>query len=1066
MPHKYTPSVNILRDSDLQLNYVVTPNAERIASEIFSEYNRGFHSFTLIGSFGTGKSSFLWALEQTLLSKNSFFDLDLSKFNDSINIINFVGEYTSIIQSFNEKIGVQKDFPGNQILFDVIFQEYEKVKDENGLLIIAIDEFGKFLEYAAKNDPNKEMYFVQKLAEFVNSPDRNILLITTLHQSIESYGSSLESNQIQEWKKVKGRFKELTFNEPVEQLLHLATSHFKKNNVKGNFKRSIARLIGDFKLFTIQSEFLEEIENDLYPLDSISAYVLATSIQKYGQNERSLFTFLNSMDYAQIIESKSRYGLQNIYDYLFKEFYNFLTSKSNPDYSNWYAIKTSIERVEAIIEKDQAPILDLVKAIGLLSIFCSKGAKLNGAFFESYFFENSSNIPKYLEKLSSLKIIRFNRFNNSFKLFEGTDLDIEHALIKAENQIDDSIDILSKLKNYFEFPIITAKSVSYTTGTPRLFEFILTNKPIDTEANGEIDGFINLIFDNQSNKKDYIDYSKNGENAVLYGFFNNTNKIFETLFEIQKSEKVLKDMEDQKDRVAIRELLSIISSQKNLLNHYVMDSLYSDRITWFRNGHEITISNKRDFNKQLSKICSEVYNLTPRVNNELFNKHKISGAISAARKSFWKALVQSWDIEDIGFPKDKWPAEKTIYYTLLKQTGIHVIENSSYTLKKPQKKSEIIELWNACDNFMLSSREKRTDITELIDILSSKPYKLKQGVIDFWIPIFLFIRRGDFALFNIDTGFVPYIDETTLYMITRNPQEYSLKSFELDNLRLTLFNKYRAFLKQESAAIINNDSFIESIRPLLVFYRDLDEYSKITKNVSEEAIKLRQAIAKAKDPEVTFFEDFPNALGYSLKELSGDKKVFDEYIIEFQNKIEEIKSSYGHLKIRLESYINQEILGADSKFPQYKEKLKKRFSSLKEHQILNKHKVFLMRINSNINDRDSWLVSVCQSIMGKPLDSIKDSDEKVLKDRLSLMVKELDNLTDLNRIEQHDEETVLKLELTSIDGGLKEHLLRIPNSKQKIIADKIKNIKKELEDDENMKIPILAMLLKQELDSE
>ncbi len=40
------------------------------------------------------------------------------------------------------------------------------------------------LEHAAKNNPERELYFMQKLAEFVNVPSRNILLfLTTLHQN-------------------------------------------------------------------------------------------------------------------------------------------------------------------------------------------------------------------------------------------------------------------------------------------------------------------------------------------------------------------------------------------------------------------------------------------------------------------------------------------------------------------------------------------------------------------------------------------------------------------------------------------------------------------------------------------------------------------------------------------------------------------------------------------------------------------------------------------------------------------------------------------------------------------
>lgn len=65
----------------------------------------------------------------------------------------------------------------------------------------------------------KRTIFLQTLAEFVNVSSRNVILITTLHQNFGSYAHKLTETQRNEWLKVKGRFKELVFAEPVEQLL-------------------------------------------------------------------------------------------------------------------------------------------------------------------------------------------------------------------------------------------------------------------------------------------------------------------------------------------------------------------------------------------------------------------------------------------------------------------------------------------------------------------------------------------------------------------------------------------------------------------------------------------------------------------------------------------------------------------------------------------------------------------------------------------------------------------------------------------------------------------------------
>src|SRR5690606_5638530 len=111
------------------------------------------------------------------------------------------GEHESIINKFAETLNIKKLSAGNQQIFDAIYQRYEPFK-KDGLLVLFIDELGKFLEYAVKNNAERELYFIQQLSEFINHSDRNILFIATLHQNFEAYGLELNEKQKNEWRKV------------------------------------------------------------------------------------------------------------------------------------------------------------------------------------------------------------------------------------------------------------------------------------------------------------------------------------------------------------------------------------------------------------------------------------------------------------------------------------------------------------------------------------------------------------------------------------------------------------------------------------------------------------------------------------------------------------------------------------------------------------------------------------------------------------------------------------------------------------------------------------------------
>ena len=62
----FSPSVNIIRDVDSNLNYIPTPNSKQIFNQLINNYIEGTRSFNIVGAYGTGKSSFLWAFEKNI----------------------------------------------------------------------------------------------------------------------------------------------------------------------------------------------------------------------------------------------------------------------------------------------------------------------------------------------------------------------------------------------------------------------------------------------------------------------------------------------------------------------------------------------------------------------------------------------------------------------------------------------------------------------------------------------------------------------------------------------------------------------------------------------------------------------------------------------------------------------------------------------------------------------------------------------------------------------------------------------------------------------------------------
>ena len=996
----FTLSANIENGIAEGSRYIVTPNVQKVLQEIVDGYQTGIHSFSIIGTYGTGKSSFLLHLEQDLLtaSKNKEL-LKNSKLlhNGEFEILNILADSRSLASLLLGKLQEIMQSDETDVL-SLLKAYYAKLKKQNKFLLIAIDEFGKVLEHAAKHDPEEELYFFQKFTEVVNAPTRNILLLTTLHQNFSAYAGKLSQTQKNEWTKVKGRFQEVVFAEPIEQLLYLAAEHitteFKYKLTDKNF-HNIYRMAVDGKF--VAKDFNFDTACKLYPMDTFAAYAITRAIQRYGQNERSLFTFLNAKGAHSVSAYKEKenitYNLADVYDYLTNSFHSYLND-ANSDSTGWSAIRLSIERVEGSDWKEPQQMLDaikIVKAIGMLNLFGNAGFTMMHGEMTDYAskalgVEFASII---LHELERLKIVRYAEYKKRLILFEGTDINIEEEITNASLVVPKPVNFVDDLRVYFNNRVSPVKAYYYHRGTPRYFEYQLLDHPQDIVPTGDVDGYVQMIFGTSDKQYEELEaFSKNCEHAIIFAWFNNTGDIVQHLYNIQKYRYIIeKVLVDKSDRVALRELSQLMDYEKTLLNKALSESLFSyfNDVTWLYKGEVRKVESHRDFNKLLSEVCEDIYSLTPVINNELFNKHKLSSNISGAKAKYLQALLENSDKVDLGFEADKFPPEKTIYYSLLKNTGLHV--NGEFA--DAPTNQDIKTLWDACEEFLNSTREKARKLSELVKRLSVQPYKIKDGVLEFWLPTYLFIKRQDYSLYGENGQYIPNFNIELLDLMKKHIGEFKIKAYAVDGVKLQLFNQYRKFLNLGDNSTIKGGAFIETIKPFLFFYnRQLNDYAKHTKSLPhEESIKFREVLARAKDPEKAFLEDLPEALGYDDDKLKDENAVQD-YCYVIQRAVRELRGCYNQLIDRIEGNLIESLGLESGEYAEYIQEIQQRLSKVKPHLLNPRQKEFYQHAMAQFDNRTEWYQSVCFAVLGSPLDRMTDDQEPKLHDDIVFLFKE------------------------------------------------------------------------------
>ena len=1076
MVKHFSPSQNIILNNFEVTDYIITPNTQEVFTSLVKNYAAGVRSFNLIGAYGTGKSTFLNALVYHLNEEKVFLENQDWRKYKRFEILKLVGNYDSIVDNVKELIGSSSVKP------TVLVQELEaliKATNAEGKgFIFLIDEFGKFLEYAATNHAEKELYFLQQIAELINSAEHEAAFITTLHQDFAAYSVNLNATQRNEWTKVKGRFKELTFNEPVEQLLLMASKKIeaKPDAAKTAQIKELITVIANAKAFSLKDYFDEKIAKKLSPLDLLSGSVLALALQQYGQNERSLFTFLNTNSFYGIDEFESKrqnfYGVANVYDYLNYNLYSFLNSKANIHYSKWAEIKNALERVEGEVEEHEHVLYQtLIKTIGLLNIFSHAGAKLDKGFLTQYIELTAKlkGVDEAIDNLVRRNLLGYNKYSHRYFYSETTVVNIEDAIEEAGLEISRANNIVNFLNGYLPLAPVSAKRAYYERGTPRVFEYKITDSPYQaSQPSGQVDGFINLIFSNNIKAAELLKESASHSHAILYAHFLRVDDIQHAIEEIEKAE--IAKGKYPNDKIIQRELSAIIDIQKSLLNYFLYEGFYdAASVNWYYRGEQKTFKNSKDFNAFLSDIVNEVYHLTPIFVSELANKTKLSTPISGARKALVEALIHNGHEEGLSFTG--FPPQKAIYLSLLKETGIHRQTEGSWALQEitdpAQDPYRFIPLFKACQAFIETSKGAKRSIAEFYEYLEQAPFKLKRGFLDCWIPIYLLMKTDDFALYG-QNGFIPEIDEEVLELLVKNPNSYSIKAFDTDGIKVRLFNQYRDLLALGEEKKTSNEAFIKTIIPFFKFYKDLKPYVKQTKNVSKKARDVRKALTDATEPEKLFFEDLPNALNYDLVQLNKKPELLQQFSAELQETIRELRNAYEELLTKFEAIINS-LWNSDYTFTDYKTALRQRYQgALKQYLLLPYQKTFYDRLCSPLDDRAAWLSSVAQATVGKTLDQITDKEVEQLQERFLNLIHELDNLNDMAaKGADLENEEVFKVEVTAPGSKLKYKIVRFP----KVPDAKFQSLETEMSDliqkeHKSTKIAILAKLLKQALDDE
>ena len=421
----------------------------------------GQGAFTWTGPYGSGKSSLVVALSALLNGNKELQQHAARVFGRALakaiwsafptgargwKIVPVVGRRDDAIAVLGEGIEAARLIDrkprggwSEKNLVETLADVSRRIVRNHGGILLFVDEMGKFLEGAAHE--SKDLYIFQQLAEMASRSKGRFIIVGVLHQSFEEYAHRLSHAMRDEWAKIQGRFIDLAVSTAPEEQIDLISRAIESDHI---FKKpnSSVQLVAklDVRRPNADREQMVRVLESCWPLHPVVAALLGPiSRRRFGQNQRSIFGFLNSsephgfQDFIRSVSDDQIYTTDKLWDYLRANLEPSILA--SPDGHRWALAAEALERCEST--GGDALHLRLLKTIAVIDLFKERsGLVASDELLRACFPDVSdSSFKGALLQLRKWSLIIFKKFLDANAIFAGSDFDIEEAVRLALEEI-------------------------------------------------------------------------------------------------------------------------------------------------------------------------------------------------------------------------------------------------------------------------------------------------------------------------------------------------------------------------------------------------------------------------------------------------------------------------------------------------------------------------------------------------------------------------------------------------------------------------------------------------------
>jgi hypothetical protein len=932
---RFLRSVNLEKDfGGAQRNgdYIITPTARQVLNRVAEGLrdNSPYRAWTITGPYGVGKSAFAVFLTRLFCrtgdfttaarhqlesvdaplasrllgvkafenSRKGFFPILITARRAATSVCILQGISTAVslaperqFQSAAKNIGhllrqAQRDTFLDSATVVGALADVNSAAIHAGYsgVLLLIDELGKLFEFAARTPNKADVFVLQQLAEHASrSADKPLLLIGLLHQSFEDYGQHLDMVSRREWAKIQGRYEDVAFLEPADQVIRMVASAIRWNPQPANEPlrkniTAIVRIAVECGIIPpgMRPDDFEAAAVAAYPLHPCTLVALPFLFRRFAQNERSLFSYLGSLEpfgFQAFLHSHHLNAehppfvrLEDIFDYFTQNF--GLGLFRQPQARRWMEAADVLDRKDTLHPQQ----VSLVKSIGILnalgefSPLSARKSVLSYALADTV--APSAEVATGLELLKDQSIVTYRKFNDTYRIWEGSDVDLDEKTAEGARKTQHTLGLAATLARYLYLRPLVARRHSFETGALRFFSVIYVDNVEDLQrsaaskshSDGQVVVCLSASPGQVQQYQDLVKTLQPGIDNLLIAIPQDIGEIRSAASELAALRWVWENTPELRDdRVARRELALRIADAEQLLKANVhrlldpRDDPVGSKCIWYYQGVEMPTHSRVEVSQLLSHVCDVLFDKAPRIRNELIVRRLLSSAAAAARRSLIEAMLTRGSNPVLGI--EGYPPERSMYESVLHATGIHTKDDAGQWRITPPPKKHPARLWPAWERLselVFVPQPEPQPLNQVFHSLAAPPYGVMDGLHPVLLCAFTIVHADEITLYR-EGSFLPEPGVADFELLMRRPELFAIAGSRVQGARADVVSRLAKKLAVRPATV-------PVVRSLFKMVRSLPEFAWRTNAVPQAARDLRSAFDNTKSPERFLFVELPKAL--------------------------------------------------------------------------------------------------------------------------------------------------------------------------------------------------------------